>query len=621
MNKGVASLLVLILAATFLLGGGGILAYLKTKSGPKLTNASGVQKIPIAQLSDKPARHGNILFGDRAYYNNLSDIEKSIVERYFINFGYNRDNNGLEADSCSLKYYDAIRALVGCHDSKTKLRIHRLISLADLTRENFKLFRSEPSFVSNNGEKIDSINLSSGYDTSSAVFSIENSGIVYYEPGDSVIRKIPNSALSTTSETYNGVSDTDGGYISAYNPHSRTLSVFVYKQNTYLDYNQKIYDATYTLPSMTERLPSAPIRSESLNKEGRMLRENSAYEYLSSEGKTIVTDYYDSIWRGVPAYDRPDISYCLLEYYDTSRALISCPNGKEFQPHVSTLIDRRDMSKLGSMGSYAQYTISDNYIISVNDDGISYYRAGDSLIRTVSNSQLTAGKTYMLSADSFDAITNLSIDELTGKLIVSVYYKDSAPHVKQKIRTAKFVLPSYIEKIQINEHRALNSVADEDLKTYTSAKYGFSFKYPTTHEVYSRIGNILQNNPNDTNDLYIGRQGLNAQNFSNAAFSIQVGYDTFNDNDTLDSFKKYLIQNYQSELEIGAVKQMPRAIENLTDSGDEFLELFFSNTYSSNYYFVNKLLHITIQMIRYSVGNREDTTALETILSSLSFNK
>ena len=201
------------------------------------------------------------------------------------------------------------------------------------------------------------------------------------------------------------------------------------------DIQPAVVDSNVQVASMTRVVPE-PIASE-----GKMLLGNSAfYENLSPEEKDMVESYYSSL--GITTGSK-DVSLkdsrCLLKYYDSMRMLVACPVSQNM-----TLVNRNNMTvALGSFSSfYAGYAESMGYVISVNDGGISYYKAGNSAIQNIPNSKPINGESYvdneigMPDSSSY----HISFNESTKTLSVSVYKSADGPS-SPKIRTAKFVLP------------------------------------------------------------------------------------------------------------------------------------------------------------------------------------
>lgn len=191
------------------------------------------------------------------------------------------------------------------------------------------------------------------------------------------------------------------------------------------------------------------------NKNKMLLGDQALYKNLSEEEKSIVKEYSKRYLKD-PDLPWKDSQYylwdgCMLKYYDLIRALIACPSGKEMTSPSFSLVNRNNMTiEISSSspyfsGPYGGYAESDKYAIAVNDYGIYYYKAGDSKISNVPNSEPVSGETYVELAGPQDNEYEVAFDELTRTLTVSVYkltngYPDYN-QTNQKIRTVKFVLP------------------------------------------------------------------------------------------------------------------------------------------------------------------------------------
>jgi len=181
-----------------------------------------------------------------------------------------------------------------------------------------------------------------------------------------------------------------------------------------------------------------------------LLGDRALYENLSPEEKAIVDEYNTYIVRrNNPALENVDPSqfpyeerplyYLSLKYYDPTKILITRANVKG--TGSLDLVDRKDWKDIGYLMGGVGYIESNGYAISVGNDGIFYYKAGDSTIRNVPNSKLTSGETYQESPGMGGGSYTIAFDEPTKTLTVTVYRGDLYGNGNgQKIRTVKFVL-------------------------------------------------------------------------------------------------------------------------------------------------------------------------------------
>ena len=135
----------------------------------------------------------------------------------------------------------------------------------------------------------------------------------------------------------------------------------------------------------------------------------------------------------------------ILKYYDKTKILISLLSEKDGGSSLN-LISRKDWKDIGEniglLSTGGGYVESNEYAISVGDNGIFYYKAGDSTISSIPNSKLASGETYEESPGAGGGDYTIAFDEPTKTLTVTVYNGDMYGNGNgQKIRTVKFVLP------------------------------------------------------------------------------------------------------------------------------------------------------------------------------------
>lgn len=204
---------------------------------------------------------------------------------------------------------------------------------------------------------------------------------------------------------------------------------------------------------VTSTAQTTPVPQDNSGK--ILLGYSSSYENLSPEEKAIVDEYNTYVVRrNNPAlenvdpsqfpYDERSLSYLSLKYYDPTKILITRANVKGVA--TLNLIGRKDWKEIGeNIGSLwmgGGYVESNGYAISVGNDGIFYYKAGDSTISSVPNSKLGSGETYEESSGMGGGNYTIAFDEPKKTLTVTVYHGDLYGNGNgQKIRTVKFVLP------------------------------------------------------------------------------------------------------------------------------------------------------------------------------------
>jgi len=188
-QKGFIAPLLLALVAILLIGGGAYV-YVQNKQANQTTIANSVL---VSQNST-----GKILLGDKALYENLSVEEKAIVGGYHTDLMRKLNDEikkeGLDPatyegdqpiNGCTLKYYDATKALIGCAVPKPGLPLY----LVD--RNTWK----------DVGEYSGRLNSWDGYlETKNYIISVSDSGIYYYKSGDTEVRLIPNSIKPHTQK-------------------------------------------------------------------------------------------------------------------------------------------------------------------------------------------------------------------------------------------------------------------------------------------------------------------------------------------------------------------------------------------------------------------------------------
>lgn len=175
---------------------------------------------------------------------------------------------------------------------------------------------------------------------------------------------------------------------------------------------------------------------------------------LSSEEKVVLEDYYNNlikygeldaqqIYKNVKKeyQDSHSIFYCTLKYYDATKVLVGCDFMKS-GPFLH-LVNRNNWKDIGEnneqLDFFHGYAESTEYVITVNDNGIFYYKAGDSDIHFISGSKLAGEETYIKSFGKVDEYT-ITFDEPTRTLMATVY-KPSGGIANSEVRVVKFVLP------------------------------------------------------------------------------------------------------------------------------------------------------------------------------------
>lgn len=185
-----------------------------------------------------------------------------------------------------------------------------------------------------------------------------------------------------------------------------------------------------------------------------LLGDRAMYENLSAEEKRMVDKYYEttSKWHDEESRKMFPPSTCVLKYYDPEQILIACDKGKDALQFFLVDKNTSELKKdSGFLFFYGEYLESKNYLISVGESIIYYYRVGDTNIKLVPGSKLIdadAGETYNKgSVARYPLGFTAAFVEPTKMLTVSVYKADrgvdNPPDGKfyQKIRTMQFALP------------------------------------------------------------------------------------------------------------------------------------------------------------------------------------
>ncbi|MCR4333813.1 MAG: hypothetical protein NUV60_02260 [Patescibacteria group bacterium] len=187
-----------------------------------------------------------------------------------------------------------------------------------------------------------------------------------------------------------------------------------------------------------------------------LLGSAAQYENLSTEQKKLVDEYNTYLAKKYDTQLQSD--RCKLKYYDAENILVGCAGEK---PGLAFQLIERGTWKSVENNNYcnldmwAGYLETKNYIISVSDGGVCYYKAGDSTITLIPNSEFTHSFTDVNGVRSRDESEEsyvkrigladdyeVSFNEQTRTLTASVYRNNNnGVSDSPMIREVTFVLP------------------------------------------------------------------------------------------------------------------------------------------------------------------------------------
>lgn len=199
----------------------GVYFYFRNRTVVDDTSKSTSKAASVAETSNtkvvptKPDAKGVILLADRARYENLSDTEKSFVDKIFKKYAL--DENVMEGGAL-LKYFNDSFALVGIPSGKG------LTSIDFYSLNNFQRLDEKKSMTKWNMM----------YEDSAYLIEIGDGGIKYYKAGDDSITDIPDSAVTAgvqfaKNQTYRKEGEIQESYDVAFDKSTKTLTLGVFK--------------------------------------------------------------------------------------------------------------------------------------------------------------------------------------------------------------------------------------------------------------------------------------------------------------------------------------------------------------------------------------------------------
>ena len=179
-----------------------------------------------------------------------------------------------------------------------------------------------------------------------------------------------------------------------------------------------------------------------------ILSEIGIYKDLNAEGKKMMDDYFKSAGFDIK-YLKESRENSFLKYYDDRIATIGKYTSKPNQSMSLVFFDRKNMkiidtSKLNikPLDYSDAYVENKQYMLSVYDDGIVYYKAGNYDLKLLPNSALKAGETYI----KFNEVVNryeISLSSTTpGILKASVFSNvEYDGNYHKRLREVEYMLP------------------------------------------------------------------------------------------------------------------------------------------------------------------------------------
>ena len=188
-------------------------------------------------------------------------------------------------------------------------------------------------------------------------------------------------------------------------------------------------------------------KQNNITNKGKIIQgESSEYKNLTDDEKNIMNNIYE-LRGGADKADYP-VENSLLKYYDDNIAIIcffSAKPGSSLEVYnlKSRKLINTDNATSTVMYPYIgnSYLENEKYVVSVQDEGILYYKVGNSFFKTLSNSiLLSKTETY---TKMFSMLNEYQISLATSSNIlkVGIFKKDLTKEFNTKLREVEYVLP------------------------------------------------------------------------------------------------------------------------------------------------------------------------------------